>query len=151
MSKPTRQGSTRGSHRDHGRYAAGLFAATVCVTAGVGFCLTMSFVFAPDAWQPLALIAGGVVGLVVIIRLLMDRPLRKERNSNCYWAQREWLSQYVESFRPNLRRRIAREFGTNRPPTPEGLREIKENSNVWHPSDRRVEEYRRALDDDAFD
>ncbi len=35
--------------------------------------------------------------------------------------------------------------GTNVPPSAESLRKIREDSNVWCPSDRRAEEYRKSL------
>ena len=139
----------RHSDRDHGRFAAALFAATVVITGGGGICLAIAFCFAPDdVWLPAGLVVGGIAALSFVIWLLTSQPLRKARNSNIYAAQRETLNDYVESFRPDLRRRQSRHFGTNKPPTAGDLRQIKEDSNSWYPSERRVEQYRKALGDE---
>jgi hypothetical protein len=132
---------------EHGRFAAGLFAATVVMTGGGGICLMIALVFAKDVWTPLAVLACGLGGLVVMLWLLLERPVRRAKNSNVYTAQKEALGDYVESFEPRHRRRRGRSFGTNAPPSAESLRQIREDSNVWCPSDRRAEEYRKTLKD----
>jgi hypothetical protein len=139
--------STNSSEQDYGRYAAGLFAATVVVTIGAGLCLFMSLAFAPDMVQPLAIIAGGVLGLILMIWLLTARPVRRASNANLLLAQRAKTDGYVESFRPKLRRPEQRGYGTNRPPSADDLKQIKEDTNAWFPSERRAEEYRRNLRD----
>ncbi len=73
------------------------------------------------------------------------QALRRARDSNLYRIRRELVDNYVESFRPRHRRRSGAQPGTNKPPTADDLRQIKEDSNAWYPSDRRVEEYRRNL------
>jgi hypothetical protein len=140
MAKPTSV-----NQRDHGRYAAGLFAATVVLTCGFGVCLTITFLFEPDAWWPLVVIGGGLVALVATLWLFSDSPIRRARDSNLFAARKEQVDEYVESFRPRHRRRQRLELGTKQPPTADDLRQIKEDSNCWYPSDRRVEEYRRNL------
>jgi hypothetical protein len=132
---------------EHGRLAAGLFAATAVMTGGGGICLVIALVFAKDIWTPLAILACGLGGLVVMLWLMLDRPVRRAKNSNIYTAQKEALGDYVESFHPRHRRRGGRNFGTNTPPSIESLRQIREDSNVWCPSDRRAQEYRKALED----
>jgi hypothetical protein len=142
MPKPTRQHG-----RDYGRYAAGLFAATVVMTTGLGVCLMVTFVFAPDAWWPLVLIVGGVAALSMTLWLFSDSPLRTAKDSNLYRVRKELADDYVQSFRPRHRRRPSRELGTNRPPSVDDLRQIKEDSNAWYPSRQRVERYRRSLEE----
>jgi hypothetical protein len=137
--------SMKPSQSDHGRFAAGLFAATVVLTGGGGICLMIALVFAKDVWQPLAVILCALGALVVMLWLMLERPTRRAKDSNIYTAQKESLSEYVESFQPRHRRREGRSFGTNAPPSAEGLRKIREDSNAWCPSDRRVEEYRKSL------
>lgn len=138
--------STRSSERDYGRYAAGLFAATVVITGGGGVCLMIVFASGPaDVWRPLAIIGGGICSLGLILWMLMARPIRRARDSNVYLLHRQGLSDYVETFQPHLRRRSGRHFGTNKPPSADDLRQIKEDSNAWYPSERRAETYRRTL------
>jgi hypothetical protein len=132
---------------EHGRFAAGLFAATAVMTGGGGICLMIALVFAKDVWTPLAVVACGLGGLVVMLWMMLERPVRRAQNSNVYTAQKEGLEDYVESFEPRHRRRKGRSFGTNAPPSAEGLRKIREDSNIWCPSDRRAEEYRKSLKD----
>lgn len=132
---------------EHGRFAAGLFAATAVMTGGGGICLMIALVFAKDVWTPLAVVACGLGGLVVMLWMMLERPVRRAQNSNVYTAQKEGLEDYVESFEPRHRRRRGRSFGTNAPPSAEGLRKIREDSNIWCPSDRRAEEYRKSLKD----
>jgi hypothetical protein len=140
MLKPTRM-----SERDHGRYAAGLFAATVVITCGLGVCLMFAFVFAPDVWWPLLLIVGGVAALSTTLWLFTEPPYRRAKDSNLYGVRKELVDNYVESFRPRHRRRPGRDLGTNNPPSADDLRQIKEDSNAWYPSERRADQYRREL------
>jgi hypothetical protein len=141
MLKPTRM-----SERDHGRYAAGLFAATVVITCGLGVCLMFAFVFAPDVWWPLLLIIGGVAALSTTLWLFTEPPYRRAKDSNLYGVRKELVDNYVESFRPRHRRRAGRDLGTNKPPSADDLRQIKEDSNAWYPSERRADQYRRELE-----
>jgi hypothetical protein len=134
---------------EHGRLAAGLFAATAVMTGGGGICLVIALVFAKDVWVPIAILACGLGGLVIMLWLLLDRPVRRAHNSSIsiYTAQKEALADHVESFEPRHRRRGSRSFGTNPPPSADSVRQIREDSNVWCPSDRRYQEYRKSLDD----
>ncbi len=131
---------------EHGRLAAGLFAATAVMTGGGGICLIIALVFAKDIWMPIAVLLCGLGGLAVMLWLFLDRPVRRAQNSNIYIAQKQSLEDHVESFQPRHRRR-GRTFGTNAPPSVESLRKIREDSNIWCPSDRRAQEYRKALED----
>jgi hypothetical protein len=132
---------------EHGRFAAGLFAATVVMTGGGGICLTIALVFAKDIWTPVAVLLCGLGGLVVSLWLLIDRPVRHAQNSNIYTAQKETLAEYVESFEPQHRRRRKPRLGNNPPPSADSIRQIREDSNVWSPSDRRAAEYRKNLEE----
>jgi hypothetical protein len=134
---------------EHGRLAAGLFAATAVMIGGGGICLVMALVFAKDIWVPIGVLACGLGGLVVMLWLMLERPVRRAQNSSIsiYTAQKEMAGDHVESFHPQHRRRGGRTFGTNAPPSVDSLRKIREDSNVWCPSDRRAEEYRKALED----
>lgn len=143
MPKPTQL-----HDRDHGRFAAGLFAATVVLTGGLGVCLMIIFLFAPDAWWPLLLIVCGVAGLGLVLWIFSDPPYRTAKDSNLYTLRKELVDDYVVAFRPRQRPRRIPQTGTNKPPTAGDLRQIKEDSNAWHPSERRVEEYRRKLDEE---
>ena len=131
---------------EHGRFAAGLFAATVVITGGGGICLTIALVFAKDVWTPVAIILCGLGGLVVALWMMMDRPVRQAQDSNLYVAQKEAQAEYIESFEPQHRRRKKPSFGTNPPPSADNIRQIREDSNVWTPSDRRAAEYRKNLE-----
>jgi hypothetical protein len=135
----------RSNPRDHSRLAAGLFAATVVITGGGGICLLIALVFAKDVWIPLAIVASGLGALLVLMWILLDRPVRHAQDSNIYTAHKESLADFVETFEPRHRRRRRPAFGGNAPPSVESVRKIREDSNVWCPSDRRAEEYRKAL------
>jgi hypothetical protein len=137
--------STTGSDRDHGRFAAGLFAATVVMTGGLGVCLMITFLFASGSWVSWLAIGSGVVFLCVMLWLLNDSPQRRAKDTNLYGVRKEQADEYVESFRPRRRRRRQVDFGTNKPPSADDVRQIKDDSSVWFPSDRRVEEYRKNL------
>lgn len=141
--------STKSSDQDYGRYAAGLFAATIVVTVGAGLCVFMAMAFSPDLVQPLAVIGGGLLGLALMMWLLAARPVRRASNANLLLAQRAKMGDYIESFRPRVRHPERQGYGTNRPPTAEHLRQLKEETNTWYPSERRAEEYRRNLRDNG--
>jgi hypothetical protein len=131
--------------RDYGRYAAGLFAATVVMTGGLGVCLMIGFVAAPDAVLPVTLVVGGGVLLSFVLWLFSSPRVRTAKDSNLYTVRKELVDDYVQSFRPKHRPRPGRDVGTNKPPSVDDLRQIKEDSNAWYPSDRRAEQYRRGL------
>jgi len=138
--------SNRQPDRDYGgRFAAGLFAATVVLTTGAGACAMMAFLFAQNVWQPLVVIGGVIVGVVLLLWIPTERTPRRAQDSGDFIAEKERLDKYVATFRPKHRRRGGREYGSKQPPTVEDLRQIKEDSNAWHPSERRVEEYRKDL------
>jgi hypothetical protein len=139
--------STKSSDQDYGRYAAGLFASTIVVTAGAGLCAFIAMAFSPDLTRPLVIVGAGVIGLALTMWLLLARPVRRAGNSNLLLAQRAKTGMYLESFRPRVRRPEQKRYGTNQPPTAESLRQIKEDTNTWYPSERRAEEYRRNLRD----
>lgn len=132
---------------EHGRLAAGLFAATAVMTGGGGICLIIALVFAKDIWVPIGILACGLGGFVIMLWLMLDRPVRRAQNSSLtiYTAQKEALGDHVVSFHPEHRRRGRRSFGTNPPPSADSVRKIREDSNVWCPSDRRYDEYRKSL------
>jgi hypothetical protein len=141
--------SATGNDRRYGRMAAGLFAATVVMTGGLGVCLMITFLFANNTWIPWVAIGCGFVFLCLMLWLLSDSPPRQAKDTNFYGTQKEQLDQYVESFRPKRRRRRGHvEFGTNKPPSADDVRQIKEDSNVWYPSERRADEYRKNLGSD---
>ena len=105
---------------DQGRFAGSLFAATVVMTVGLGVCLVIVFLFAPDAWWPLVLIGGGVVGLMLLVWLFTDPPLRRARDSNLYGVRRELvdeLRRIVSSAPPPPARRPTSARTSRRPPT----------------------------------
>jgi hypothetical protein len=131
--------------RDHGRFAAGLFAATVVMTGGLGVCLMITFLFASDSWIPWTAIGSGFLFLCLMLWLLSDSPQRRVKDTNLYTVRKEQADEYVESFRPRRRGRRHAEFGTNKPPSADDLRQLKEDSNVWYPSERLAQEYRKNL------
>jgi hypothetical protein len=139
---------TRNYGRDHGRLAANLFAATVVMTIGAGTCLMIVYVSAPDASVPILLIVGGLVGLIGVIWLLSSRsPRRNSDGSLTVAEQQARMDAYLASFRPRRHCRRGHDGGSIAPPSADALRQIKEDSNAWRPSDRRVEEYRKKLKD----
>ena len=95
------------TERNHGRFAANLFAATVVLTCGLGVCLMIVFLFAPDAWGPLVMVVGGVAALSVLMLWLISGAGRRARakDSNLYQVRKEMVDDYVESFRPRRSRR----------------------------------------------
>jgi hypothetical protein len=138
---------------EHGRLAAGLFAATAVMTGGGGICLIMALIFSKDIWLPLAILGIGLSGLSVMLWLMIERPVRRAQNSGItiYTAHKEMAADHVETFEPRFRRKSGRSFGTNPPPSADSVRKIREDSNVWSPSDRRVEDYRRTLRDEELE
>lgn len=139
--------SAAGNDRQFGRTAAGLFAATVVMTGGLGVCLMITFLFANGTWVPWFAIGCGFVFLCLMLWLFTDSPQRQARATNLYSVRKEQADEYVESFRPRRRRRRGHvEFGNNKPPSADDVRQIKEDSNVWYPSERRAEEYRKNLE-----
>jgi hypothetical protein len=143
--------SNRPSQNDHGRYAAGLFAATVVLTVGAAACLMMVVLFAKDAWPPTIVFAFGILALIVTARMLSVRPSRRSQEAALFAAEREGLDRYVAICRRRRRSERAGNaaLGAQQPPTVDDIRDIRANSNAWTPSDRRAESYRRTLEPPA--
>jgi hypothetical protein len=138
--------SLRSVNHDHGRFAAGLFAATVVVTVGVGTCLMIVTLVAPELWRPIAVILSGIAGLGLLMRALSERPVPRSADCQVLIAEREALQEHVESYRPpDERWRGGRGCGANKPPSADDIRQIRADSNAWVPSEARVQEYRKAL------
>src|ERR1700685_4617001 len=140
MSRPIRV-----HDHDRSRLSAGLFAATVVITIGLGACLVVALLTAPDEWWTPALVVAAAAALCFILWLFNESPMRKAKNTNFYRVRKELVDEYVQSFRPRYPRPQVREVGTNKPPSADDLRQIKEDSNAWYPSQRRTDEYRRNL------
>ena len=131
---------------DHGRFAAGLFAATFVMTGGGGICLMIALVFAQDIWTPIAIVLCGMGGLLVMLWLLVDRPAPPPRPRTSTPPRRSHRA--ITSSRSSPGTAAAADATSartlRRAPRASAIRE---DSNVWSPSDRRVDEYRKTLDD----
>ena len=133
--------STRSSDRDQGRFAAGLFAATVVMTGGARRL--------PDdrlLLRPRRVAAAGPHrrrdrSLALMLWLLIDPPAAPSQGFESLSAlRRERARRIRRVVSPQLPAPSGRQFGTNKPPTADDLRQIKEDSNAWYPSDRRVDD-----------
>lgn len=115
------------------RNAGGVFASTVVLTIAIfGGLVIGSAMFPRDTGRVwVGVIAGSIVTLL-LIWLLRDRPDGTLRDSFA-WLSRKPAEASVD-YEPQLKQVKRVRYGTNRPPTAEELRDLKEGDRNWVPS-----------------
>lgn len=114
-----------------------LLATAFVVVAGLAVCGFIISAFADSITRPMIVCAGVATVVCFVVWLLSAKPRRKALETNMLWLfrgrQRDEVSYYVPRRRPE--KPVNCDFGTNRPPTVESVRQIKEESTTtWVPS-----------------
>lgn len=94
---------------------------------GVIFCGFVILAFANNPQKPVALLAGGFLGLAIVLWVLREKPKQSVEEHERKWFGIFTKPKPMQNIRLTRRRKpkiVA--FGTNQPPTAERIREIKE-------------------------
>ncbi|REJ88845.1 MAG: hypothetical protein DWQ34_21530 [Planctomycetota bacterium] len=122
------------------RNSGGLLASTIVLTVGFLGCLVIGVLAYPD--QPVVpiVVCGGVLMfLLLFVWMFRDAPAVTQRD-RFRWLSRRSDAVPAADYEP---RRIdssdsrPQRYGTQRPPTPEELRELKDSDRNWVPSNTR--------------
>ncbi|MEX1231254.1 MAG: hypothetical protein WEB58_13495 [Planctomycetaceae bacterium] len=126
---------TYSGNRNYGRDATALLATTVVVLLGLGVCTFIVAFLADDPKFPM-LVCGGMAVLVLLVaRILGPRqrsPLRDSHGAIISTNDEKWEDVDFDRVKPR-RKRTAKSFGTNEPPTPEQLRDLADGPHNWVP------------------
>jgi hypothetical protein len=76
-------------------------------------------------------IGGGMALLSLILRLRPELP------SECLWLFSRGRQTAGADYVPQIIKSVPTSFGTNRPPTVEEIRELKDSPRTWVPSQSR--------------
>lgn len=123
---------------DLGRLATSLLASTFVMLGGLSVCGFIILAFSDDPKNDLLWLVGGVTGLGLLLWLLRDKPTNQARMRNFFWLTRQKPETYMPNYVPRRRRGSQNAaFGSNEPPTAEGIRELNEGANTWVPKSPR--------------
>jgi hypothetical protein len=131
------------------RRAAPLIATAFVLLGGAAACLGIIFAFGEAKPVPIAIACGSIVGLAVVLWLLRDKPEAKQRHWFS-WVLARNARPARSSYRPKAAPQ-AQQFGTNRPPTVEEVRELKSDLRTWVPSQTRAARFQPGARSDRGD
>ena len=115
------------------RNSGGVFASTVVLTIFVfGMIVVGSVAFPRDPGTVWLAAGGGFVIILLLVWVLRDKPQGTQREMFS-WLSRRKAEQPLD-YEPKLRRENRPRYGTNRPPTVDEIRDLKEGDRNWVPS-----------------
>ena len=115
------------------RNSGGVFAATVVMTIFVfGGIVIGSVAFPTDPGTVWLAAGGGFVVILLLIWVLRDKPQGTQREIFSWLSRRPAEPQV--NYEPKLIQAERTRYGTNRPPSVDEIRELKEGDRNWVPS-----------------
>jgi hypothetical protein len=124
------------------RNSGGLFASTVVLTLFVfGGIVVGSVAFPRDPGTVWLVAGGGFLFILLMVWLLRDRPQGTLRESFSWMSRRS--SEPSVDYEPRVIKAERSRYGTNRPPTAEEIRDLKEGDRNWVPSNTPAGQRRR--------
>ncbi|MEW4528879.1 hypothetical protein [Maioricimonas sp. JC845] len=119
------------------RVAAPLLATTFVILGGAIACTGVVLVFSREPAVPLMIVGGIAVGLGLMAVLFRERPTGGSRSVMSWVFSRNARPAHVD-YRPVIRKPRWQQFGTNAPPSPDEIRELKDTDRNWVPSNTRA-------------
>jgi hypothetical protein len=117
-----------------------LIATAFVLLGGLAACIGITFAFGQARPVPIAIACGSMIGLAAVLWLLREKPEAQRR----HWFG--WVfDRHARPARTTYNLKAAPhacEYGTNRPPTAEEVRELKSDLKTWVPSQTRAGRYR---------
>jgi hypothetical protein len=115
------------------RNSGGVFASTVVLTIAIFGGIVVGSVAFPRNTGIVWLVAiAGFIFTLMMVWLLRDRPTGSLRESFA-WLSRKPAEAPLD-YEPKAKRPERVRYGTNRPPTAEELRDMKDGDRNWVPS-----------------
>lgn len=110
------------------------FLAAMVLLGGVGACVGIMLISGETGPAPIGVAVGGAFAFGLLLWSLRDRPVAQQRSWYSWVFHRprqRHVSVEVRSIRPRA------QFGTNQPPTLEQLKQLKDDTRTWVPSQGR--------------
>jgi len=120
---------------DNGRDAAALLASCAVIAGGVFFCVFIVVVNNGDPWRPALVTVVGILCVALVAWLLRDKSQNQAREKNFYWIfKRKPPEPVLPDYKPRRRRSSRQNLGSQQPPTAEAVRELRDGTRNWVPS-----------------
>ena len=123
------------------RMIAPLMATAVILLLGTAFCVAIILAFGEARPVPIGIAIGSAVGFAVLMWSLRDKPEARKRRWFAWLTRRPGDDERKFYRVAALQRRL--EYGKNKPPTLEQLRELKDPTRTWVPAKDRREDGRQ--------
>lgn len=117
------------------RTLAPLLATAAILLMGTAFCIAIIFAFGEAKPIPVAIAIGSAIGFGILMWLLRDKPTAEKRNWFA-WVSRKKDHAEQDAYRVAVIRH-KHNYGDNRPPTLDELRELKDPTRTWVPHSQR--------------
>jgi len=115
------------------RNSGGVFASTVVLTIAIfGGIVVGSVAFPREPGMVWLVAIAGSIFTLLMVWLLRDRPNGSLRDSFA-WLSRKPVDGQVD-YEPQVKHAGRVRYGTNRPPTAEEVRDLKDGDRNWVPS-----------------
>ena len=103
---------------------------------GVGVCAFIALAFDNRPSQPILLVSGATLFVFAVFWLLRDSKENRWLEGGYFWLLRKRPDEDDPPYTPRLRENQGpSEYGTNKPPTVDEVRDLSANSpNNWVPS-----------------
>ena len=98
---------------------------------GCTICTALLFHQTPNLSMAVLSVGGAFALLSVVLKLKPDLP------SDCLWIFTRGRRSAEKEYTPRLIKSKSESYGTNRPPTAEEIRDLKDNPRNWVPSNTR--------------
>ena len=120
---------------DNGRNATSLLASCFVIAGGVFVCVFIVVANNGEPWRPALVTVAGILGVAFLAWLLRDKSPDQVRDKHFYWIFRKKPSEPVlPNYKPRRRRSSRQNLGSRQPPTAEGVRELRDGTRNWVPS-----------------
>lgn len=131
--------------------ATTILATSFVVVAGAAVCTFIIAAFADDPKKPVLVSGAVILGMFALAWLLRSKKKgagESKLERDIFWILRREIRDEAQPYQPQLKRPRNRtqSFGSNAPPSAESVRQIRDESTTWVPTDRHVKPDKRNRD-----
>ncbi len=120
---------------DLGDKATALLATTFVVFGGAAVCALIATAFSSRPSERALTLGAVFAAMLLLLWVLRERPRNELKETRYFWLLRRRPKRQKTVVEIRFQRpRKPTQYGTNRPPTAEQIRELRENVNTWVPA-----------------